>query len=144
MKTGLFIQSYQIATGLLGAPIFEVHLAVNTPQKSISGQGMITNGSIHPPMEIHSRLSGDFTHMTVVPDSTHILVNTTGYPNINFPPNAGIGPVIMPNTKLTMIMESNWQKGTATFSFSDDQGNWIDIKDAKVTAITVKEPINNY
>jgi hypothetical protein len=143
MKTGLFIQSYEIRTGLLGAPAFEVHLAVNIPQKSVTGQGVVSNNSVQPPMEIHSNLSGDFTYMTVMPDNTHILINATGYPNVNFPPNAGIGPVILPNTKFTMVLESNWKKGTANFSYIDEKGNWNEIKDAKVTAVSVNELVNN-
>lgn len=145
MKTGLFIQSYEITTGLLGAPTFQVHLAVNTPLKSVSGQGQVSNLSIHPPLEIYSKLTGDFTYMTVMPNNTHILVNITGYPNINWPPNAGIGPVLLPNTKLTMVLESNWQTGIANFSYTDELGNWTEIKDAKVTAVavSVSESITN-
>ena len=143
MKTGLFIQSYQITTGFAGAPTFVVHLAVNTSQKNISGQGHVSNNSTHPPMEIYSKLSGDFTYMTVMPNNTHILINTVGYPNLNFPPNIGIGPVILPNTKLTMVLESNWHTGTANFSYMDERGNWHEINDAKVIAISVKELVNS-
>nr|WP_294938524.1 DUF1842 domain-containing protein [uncultured Flavobacterium sp.] len=143
MKTGLFIQSYQITTGLLGAPTFEIHLAVNTPQQNITGQGIVSNVSIHPAMEIYTKLNGEFTYMTVMPNNTSILVNATGYPNVNFPPHAGIGPVILPNTKLTMVLESNWLTGTANYSYVDEQGNWNEIQNAKVTAIVIPELINN-
>ena len=143
MKTGLFIQSYQITTGLLGAPTFEIHLAVNTPQQNISGQGIVSNASIHPAMEIYTKLNGEFTYMTVMPNNTSILVNATGYPIVHFPPHGGIGPVILPNTKLTMVLESNWQTGTANYSYLDAQGNWNEIQNAKVTAIVIPELINN-
>jgi hypothetical protein len=134
MKTGLFIVSYNITTGLAGAPNFEVHLTVSTPTKEVNGMGHITQAT-NPPLEIISKISGDFTYMTVMPNSTHILVTAQGYPNIQWPPNAGIGPVILPNSKLRMILEDNWQSGTASFSYVDSQGNWIDITNAKVEAI---------
>jgi hypothetical protein len=134
MKTGLFIQSYEITTGLMGAPTFEVHLAVNTPQSTITGQGMVSNNSIHPPMKVYSNLSGEFSYMTVMPNNTHILVNMKGFGS-----PSPIMPIEVQNIKLTMVLESNWKSGTANYSFLDAKGEWTDIKDAKVTVISVKE-----
>lgn len=131
-KTGLFIVSYEITTGLLGAPSFEVHLAVNTPQRVVTGQGRITNGSVHPPLEIDTRLNGDFTYMTVMPNETHILVVADGYPVIHWPSGGGIGPVIPPNTKLRMVLESDWSSGTANFSYVDANGQWQEVNNATV------------
>ena len=139
MKTGLFIQSYQVSTGLLGAPTFELHLAVNTPQKSISGQGVVSNDSIHhPPMEIYSNLCGEFSYMTVMPNKTHVLVNLKGI-GVSSP----ITPLEIQNFKLTMVLESDWQKGTANYSYMNERGDWNEIKDANVIAVAVKELINN-
>ena len=138
MKTGLFIQSYQITTGLVGAPTFEIHLAVNTPQESISGQGTVSNNSIHPPMELYSSLTGDFSYMTVLPNNTHILVNLKGFGS-----PSPIMPLEIQNIKLTMVLESNWQKGTANYSYLDEQGNWNEIRDAHVTAVSVKQLVNS-
>ncbi|MFD0962807.1 DUF1842 domain-containing protein [Pseudofulvibacter geojedonensis] len=135
MKTGLFIVSYEISTDLLGAPSFEVHLTVSTPNERVNGQGQITNGSINPPLQINTTLSGDYTYMTVMPNNSHILVTAEGYPTIKWPPHGGIGPVLMPNTKLRMVLEDNWQKGTASFSYLDTSGNWQEVKDAKVTIL---------
>lgn len=138
-KSGLFIVSYKIASPNLGAPTFEVHFAVNTPAKTVSGKGLVHNGTVNPPFNLHTDLRGDYTYMTVMPNNTHILVVAEGYPNIKFPPHAGIGPVILPNTKLRMVLESNWQSGKANFSYTDDKGNWQDVVDANVTMIKVGE-----
>jgi hypothetical protein len=138
MKTGLFIQSYEITTGLSGAPTFEVHLAVNTPQRSISGQGVVSNNSVHPSKGIYTKLSGEFSYMTVMPESRHILVHLKGDGS-----PSSVMPIEMNNVKLTMVLESNWQKGTANYSYIDAQGNWNEIKDAKVTAVSIKELISN-
>lgn len=139
MKTGLFIQSYEITTGLVGAPTFQVHLAVNTPQQTITGKGVVSNSSIHPPMEIFSNLSGEFSYMTIMPNTTHILVNLKGYGS-----PSPIMPIEVQNVKLTMVLESNWKAGTANYSYLDERGEWIEIKDAKVTVLLVEELASNH
>ncbi|MBC8753894.1 DUF1842 domain-containing protein [Kordia sp. YSTF-M3] len=134
MKTGLFIVSYEITTGLMGAPRFEVHLTVSTPNQRVNGQGNITDTS-NPPLDLMTTLHGDYTYMTVMPKNTKILVVTEGYPTIKWPPNAGIGPVLLPNTKLRMVLEEDWSGGTANFSYLNPNGRWVDIEDAKVSKI---------
>jgi hypothetical protein len=134
MKTGLFIVSYRITTGLAGAPTFVVHLAVNTPNQTVSGKGQITNTS-NPPLDIHTNLNGDYTYMTVMPNNSKILVVAEGYPDVKWPSHGGVGPVILPNTKLRMILEDNWESGTANFSFIDANGEWVTIDNAKVTQL---------
>ena len=138
MKTGLFIQSYEITTGLVGVPTFEVHLAVNTHQRSISGQGIVFNKSTHPHLEIYSNLSEEFSNMTVVSDKMNIIVNLRGQGFL-----LSVLPIEMLNTKVTLILDSNWQRGTANYSYVDELGNWNEIRDAKVTAVLVKELVNN-
>lgn len=136
MRTGLFIQSYKIASKLLGTPTFEIHLAVNAPQRSISGPGFISNNSTRTSMKIYSNLSGEFNFKTVTPDKTQILVHLKGSAS-----PLPIVPIKIPNIDLSMILESDWQTGTATYSYMDERGNWNEIKDAKVTAVSVEEPI---
>lgn len=139
MKTGLFIQSYQITTGLVGSPTFQVHLAVNTPQSTITGQGVISNTSIHPPMEMYSNLSGDYSYMTVMPNVSHILVNIKGFGS-----PSPIMPLEVQNVKLTMVLDSDWLTGTANYSYLNEKGEWIEIKDAKVIAILIEELASNH
>ena len=138
-ETGLFIVSYRIASPNLGAPTFDVHLAVNTPGKSVTGKGVVRNPTVNPPLNVFTELRGDFTYMTVMPKETHILVVAEGYPHFNFPPHAGIGPVILPDTKLRMVLEADWQSGTANYAYADDKGNWHEVNDAAVTIIKVNE-----
>jgi hypothetical protein len=76
--------------------------------------------------------------MTVMPNKTHILVNLKGFGS-----PSTIMPLEIQNIKLTMVLESNWQSGTANYSYLDEQGEWVDIKDAKVVAVAVEELVNN-
>ncbi len=134
-KTGLFIASYRIATSGLGAPECKVHLTVNTPKETVHGVGQITQ-TTNPPLDVETKLDGTFTYMTVVPNSTHILVTMTGYPVFQWPPYGGIGPVIPSNVELRMVLEKDWKSGSANFKYIDNNGNWQSINNAKVQIIS--------
>jgi hypothetical protein len=129
-NVGLFPVSYEITTGLMGAPTFTVHLVVNTPGRRVNGQGTVTNGSINPALNVPTTLEGDFTYMTVMPNETHILVVTNGSGPIGL-----TTPLEGPNTKLRMVLDSNWSAGTANFSYVDNNGKWQEVNDAKVTIL---------
>jgi hypothetical protein len=133
-NVGLFLAQYQITTPGVGGPVFTLHMTVNTPSATVQGAGNITQ-TTNPPLNIGTRLNGNFTYMTVMPNNSHILVTATGYPMVDFPPNAGIGPVLMPNAKLRMVLESDWKTGTAEYQYMTSTGEWKSIENAKVTAI---------
>ena len=130
---GLFIVCYEIGGQMPGAPLFRVNLAVNTPHKVVTGQGHITQ-AINPPLDVATSLHGTYTYMTVMPNISHILVTAVGYPIIDWPPGAGVGPVIPPNAELRMLLSSNWQTGTANFRYLTG-GNWNEIEIATVKSI---------
>lgn len=134
-NVGLFVVSYEITTGLAGAPVFHVNLAVTTPSQKINGSGTITNTS-NPPLNIHTKLSGDYTYMTVMPNNTHILAVLNGTGELS-----PVNPLEVENTKLRMVLEKDWSAGTANFSYRDERGEWHEIQNAKVTKVTVAEPI---
>jgi hypothetical protein len=125
---GLFPVSYEITSGKLGAPTFEIHLVVNTPSKTVNGQGIVQNGSTHPALHVPTTLHGDFTYMTVMPNETHILVVANGTGPIGL--TTGL---VGENTKIRMVLDSNWRAGTANFSYIDNSGQWQEVNDAKVT-----------
>lgn len=128
---GLFPVAYKIGGNMPGAPLFMVHLTVNTPDRRVNGYGTITQ-TTNPPLSLNTKLDGDFTYMTVMPNDTHILMVLTGYPVINWPPHAGIGPVIMPNVELRMVLSDDWKSGVANYRYQDNNGNWHEINDAPV------------
>lgn len=136
--SGLFIKTYDITSGMLGAPSFQILLTVNTPMKSVNGTGRISNGSIHPPMEIGTNLHGDFTYLTVMPNNSNILVVAEGYPIIKWPAHGGIGPVLMPNVHLRMVLNEDWSEGTASYSYLYE-GEWHEVNNVPVhSGILVK------
>jgi hypothetical protein len=133
-KTGLFPICYEVGKAMPGAPLFSISLMVYTPGEKVSGFGEITQ-TTHPPLDIKTKLEGTFTYMTVMPRNVHILVVATGYPPIHWPASAGIGPVILPNVDLRMVLEEDWESGTANYKYMDAKGNWNEIKDAPVKAV---------
>ena len=134
-KTGLFLACYEIATSRIGAPLLKLNLTVNTPEESVHGVGKITQ-TTNPPLNIATKLDGNFTYMTVMPNITHILVTASGYPIIHWPPGGGIGPVILPNVELRMVLNKDWKSGTANYKYIDDQGNWQSIDNAAVKLVS--------
>lgn len=133
-QTGLFPVCYEIGGDKPGAPLFKVSLLVYTPGKSVSGYGVITQAT-SPPLKVETKLHGDFTYMTVMPRNVHILVVATGYPIIHWPPHGGIGPVILPNVNLRMVLTEDWKSGTANFQYLDANGKLVNIENAPVKIV---------
>jgi hypothetical protein len=124
LTVGLFLASYEIGSGMPGAPMLHVTMTVDTPGESIAGLSHVTQ-AVNPPLDVASRLSGDFTYMTVMPQRTSILVTATGYPQVSWPPHGGIGPVLPANLHLRMVLQDDWRAGTANVSYllADGSGN---------------------
>lgn len=135
---GLFLVTYEIGTGLAGAPTFQLTMTVDTPTETINGTGKITQAT-NPPIDVTTNLTGNYTDMTVMPNNTHILVNATGYPILNWPSHGGVGPVIMPNVQLQIVLNSDWQSGTACYKYRtgvfDNLNDWVSVKNVPVKAI---------
>jgi hypothetical protein len=120
--SGTFLACYQIGNDMPGAPLFTVHLIVSTPNEAVNGMGEVTQ-TTNPPLDLSTKLTGNFTYMTVMPQNTHILVTLTGYPNVHWSPSWGIGPVLLPNTTLQMVLTDDWKSGTANFTYTDENGS---------------------
>ncbi|MDY7232823.1 DUF1842 domain-containing protein [Hyalangium rubrum] len=71
--------------------------------------------AVNPPLDVRSNLNGTFTYMTVMPKQTNILVVATGTPAIQWPSGGGVGPVLVPNVHLRMVLDSEWKSGTAYY-----------------------------
>lgn len=131
-KLGLFIVSYQIGSNMPGAQTFTINLSVYTPGETVSGIGHIFQAT-NPPLNIATNLSGQYTYMTVMPQHSHILVTASGTQIIKWPQGAGVGPVLPTNVELRMVLDEDWQSGTANYKFLDNEGNWREVTNAPVT-----------
>src|ERR1700683_3379890 len=105
-STGLFSVKYDITTGLAGAPVLHLTLAVDTVHKTVAGCGCVTQAT-NPPLDVHSVVNGDFTYMTVMPKITHILLVAEGHA-----PERCITPVTVPNLSVRAVLDESWDSGT--------------------------------
>ena len=139
---GLFHACYLITTPGLGGPTFNLNLVANTPDNTVHGFGQIS-APVSPPVNITTKFHGEYFAFRLFND-TSILVLATGYPIIKWSPILGIGPVIPPNMELKMMLTGDWKSGTANYKYTDNSGNWREVKEAKVELIEtpVLEKVN--
>lgn len=130
---GFFPAKFQIGGDMPGAPTLSLNLGVDTPHESVSGIAELTQ-AVNPPLDIKSKIMGDFTYMCTM-QNCHILVVCTGYPNVKWPAHGGVGPVLMPNLHIRMVLTEDWKSGTANYSYLNADGAWIDVKQAPVKLI---------
>ena len=135
-KMGFFIACYEIGGDKPGAPLFKAHFGVYTPAKRVTGFGHITQ-TTNPPLDIETKLEGHYSYMSTMKD-VHILVTAVGYPPIGLPPYGGMGPVIMHNVELHMVLNKDWKSGMANYKYLDAKGNWHNIDSAPVKSVPCK------
>ena len=129
-KTGLFLANYQIGGGIPGGVTANLHLLVNTVSHQVTGYGDISQ-AIMPPPDFDTHLTGSYSILTLPPAPEQIVVTAIGYPVLQWPPHGGIGPVLMPNARLHMLLSKDWKTGTATFDYFEN-GKWNELKNAPV------------
>lgn len=137
--TDLFHGSWRIGTMLPGSPLLTVHLTFAARSGCVAGFGQVTQAT-NPPLDVLSRLGGDFTYLTVMPDVTHVLVTATGFPVIDWPSHGGSGPVLPPNLSLRMVLTADWRGGTATFQYTAPDGTPVTIESATVELVGTMGP----
>lgn len=133
-KTGLFLATFDIGKAQPGAPLLRLNLSVYAPGETLNGVAHLTQAT-KPPLDQASDVKGQYTYMCVMPKQCHILVTAQGYPIIKWPQHAGIGPVILPNFELRMVLSEDWKSGTANYKYLDSNQKWHEVKDAPVTLV---------
>ncbi|WP_159109562.1 DUF1842 domain-containing protein [Bradyrhizobium sp. USDA 3458] len=134
---GLFHASYQIGESRPGGIIFKLDLVVDTPNRRVQGFGNITQ-AVKSPLDVGTSLQGSYSQLPALPPApTLLLVLLTGYPPIQWPPHAGLGPVILPNVDLRMTLDPSWQSGIATYRYrSGPDGDWQEVEAAPVKLVS--------
>lgn len=131
-QVGLFHASYRIGEARTGGVLFQLDLTVDAPTKRIQGLGRITL-AVNPPLQIAAAVQGSYGQLPKLPQAPAlVLVVLTGYPPIHWPPHGGIGPVILLNVDLRMVLAPDWKSGTASYRYLDEQGRWHDVESAPV------------
>lgn len=129
-QVGLFPASFEIGTDLFGAPHLRVDLLVDAPTRRVTGMGKL-GWAVSPPVAMTSKLEGDYS----VAGSTVVVV-LTGYPVVHWPPGGGIGPVLMPNLEIRMVLDGWSGGGTASVRFTTDGVNWTTIDNVPVKPVS--------
>ncbi len=117
-QVGFFIAAYRITTGMAGAQTLELHLGVSTPDKKVSGNGVITQ-AVNPPLHQPIVVSGVYSVMTVMPQNTHIQVRLEGSNGVS----------------IIMVLEDDWASGKANYSYVNQSGQTVELKDIPVVKI---------
>ncbi|AOI72637.1 DUF1842 domain-containing protein [Burkholderia ubonensis] len=113
---GLFPVAYVIGTEAPGAPTLRLALLVDTPERSVVGTATVTQ-AVNPPVEFHADVWGNYTYMALMPPAnTRILVTLQGN-------DGGPNSNSVVTFKLQLVLESDWQRGVASYSYFDN-GSW--------------------
>lgn len=129
-REGLFPVAYRVTNGMIGATTLTMHLVVDAPTETVHGVGRVTNTE-NPPVDEPTRLDGDFTYMTVMPNNSHILLVLNGSG-----PLGTITPLQGPNVRFRGVLSADWKTGTATYSYTTDGTNWTTETDVPMELIT--------
>ncbi len=123
--SGLFPLKVQSETTLFGAPILHVTLGVDTVNKKVTGIATVTQ-ALQNPIVCTSHVTGDLIYETVQsPGISKIRIDLTGYPEIHWPTNAGIGPVIPKNFSAILLFDKDWSSGIAMYQYRTNNAGWI-------------------
>lgn len=125
-RAGLFLLRLQSETAAIGAPILHLNLGIDTPHQRASGIAEVTQALEHPVVCV-SHVSGPVIYETVMGPGSKIRLDLDGYPNIYWPPEAGIGPVIPKNFTAMVLLNSDWKSGEVRYQYRNEAGGWVHI-----------------
>lgn len=128
--TGLFLADYVVGTGAAGAPRLTAKLLVDTPLHRVVGCGALTQ-AVSPPLDVSWLYEGEYS-LLVFGAKTQVVVHLSGRPDVRWPPWGGVGPVLLASIKVTMVLDDDWQSGTASYRYTTDGQNWISVDDVPV------------
>ncbi|MEE3623637.1 DUF1842 domain-containing protein [Nitrospirillum sp. BR 11752] len=110
--------------GAPGAPTDTLNLTVYTPKREVTGYSLVTQAT-NPPLHVASHVTGTLIYETVTGPGSKIRIDLNGWPEIHWPPQAGIGPVIPQNYKAILVLEPNYASGVIRYEYRTDlSGPW--------------------
>jgi hypothetical protein len=122
---GLFLLQLQSSTGgLLGAPQLNLTLTVYTPTEQVTGFAEVSQAVTPPSGQTKSHVNGVLIYETVMGSGSKVRIDVTGYPIIQWPQHAGIGPVIPTNFKATVLLNPQMTEGAVDYQWQTSDGTW--------------------
>lgn len=133
VNTGLFPVNYFIqpkvaSQPLLGAPVMNLRLLVNAPEKTISGIASVFQ-AVSPPLNVVSNVHGTWSYMATM-SSTHILLVAEGQGPTHILIH-GV-PQLVENLKLRASVEKDWQSGICNYEYLY-KGEWHQVEGATMS-----------
>ena len=117
-SSSVFANCYHIEDpDMQGAPVFALNLLFNPSNNTVRGKGRIAQLDL---LNMKTELEGEYISFVSSLSPNLTFIKAIGYPDIDFPPDAGIGPVILPNVKLEMQLK-NLESGIASYKY-DSRG----------------------
>lgn len=124
---GFFHLPLQSKSSLMGAPILHLQLGVDTVSEKVTGSAVVTQ-ALKDPVVCKSHVTGNLIHETVMPPGeSKIRIDLTGYPQIHWPSNGGVGPVILKNFKAILLFNDDWTNGVVQYQYATASG-WVKEK----------------
>lgn len=122
--TGLYFLPLQSKSNMLGAPFVNLRLTVDSVNNTVNGLAVVTQ-ALAQPVVCKSFVSGNLIFETVMPPgASKKRIDLTGYPEIYFPSNGGVGPVLPKNFTAMILFDADWSNGTIQYQYLAGSG-WI-------------------
>lgn len=134
--TNPLIATYDISTGLAGAPTLQIHLLFDDITETVLGWGRLTQ-AVNPPLEIKAWLTGGFLYPLVNGAADQCIVFLKGVPLVKWPKYGGIGPELPTVIDVTLNLNANRTEGTANYAYLGEDGKWHEQNGVPVKATPV-------
>ncbi|MBP2548917.1 hypothetical protein J2858_001833 [Neorhizobium galegae] len=140
-KVGLFYLPLR-SEGAPGAPINTLNLTVYTPKSLVTGHSEVTQ-AVNPPLSVSSHVSGPLIYETVMGPGSKIRIDLKGWPEIVWPPEAGIGPVIPENYSAILLLEPDFSGGEIIYQYRTGlTGEWHQVRQPISKTVAGHDPLS--
>ena len=124
---------WHLSENLLGSPSFDVKLTFQDYGR-VQGKGKVTQVNPSSP-EIKTELFGTYEVSPILlGGAPETIIQATGYPDLNLPSNAGIGPALFANTELHMVLGGRFN-GPASYKYREGGGPFTEVNNASVQRV---------
>lgn len=138
-KAGLFLLKLQSGSGMPGAPVLHLNLGVDAPHDKVTGIAEVTQALANP-VVCTSHVHGVVIYETVMGPGSKIRIDLSGYPNIDWPKDAGVGPVIPKNFTAMVLLDTDWRSGEVRYQYQSVNGGWVSMTQPIHEVDTVATP----